>query len=156
LPVTHHPYPAARGRRQIMTRRHLVDPFEQSPFAHRRASGVLIKILVVPTSRHSSREQGLYFRGEKKRPLVNSIVTRHDAKSSPGREKRLLCLLVEHQSEFAAQMLNAMHAKFLIQIQGHFAVRARPEKMSASLQLASLSFKIVKLSVHNDMNPAVF
>jgi hypothetical protein len=41
-------------------------------------------------------------------------------------------------------------------MQRYLTVRARPEEMSASLQLASLPLEIVELTVDYDMNPFVF
>jgi hypothetical protein len=40
-------------------------------------------------------------------------------------------------------------------MQRNLTVRARPEQMSALLQLASLPLEVIKLAVDNDMNPVV-
>src|SRR5262245_2319269 len=52
-------------------------------------------------------------------------------------------------------MLYTMHSEFLVEMQCDFTVRTRSERMLTPLELASLAFKVIKLAVHNDMNPVV-
>ena len=60
------------------------------------------------------------------------------------------------QEDAYKELLHAMHAEFFVQMQRYLTVRARPEEMSATLQLASLPLEVVELTVDDDMNPFVF
>src|SRR5262249_43343382 len=111
--------------------------------------------LVVPARRHSGDEQGLDFGGQKKRAVMDRVVEWFDPETVTGGEQGLVRLIPEHERELAAQLLHAMRAKFLVQVQCDLTVRTRPEQMSALLQLSSLALKVIELAVDNDMKPIV-
>ena len=131
-------------------------PVEQRAIGHVRAGNVLIEILVVPTRRHSGGKKGFDFRGQIKGFVVDGVVERLNAEAVTSCEKHLVRFVPKHEGKLAAQMLHAMSAEFLVQMQRNLTVGACSEKVSAILQLASLALEVIKFAVNNNMNPFVF
>ena len=138
-----------------MTGRDLVHAVEQRAIGHRGTGSALIEGLVVPAFRHSGGEQGLDFGGQIKRVVLDGVVERFNSETVARGEKSLVRLVPKHERELAAELLQAMRAEFLVQVQRNLTVRARPEQMSAPLQLASLALEVIEFAIDNDMKPFV-
>jgi hypothetical protein len=138
-----------------MTWRHLVHAVEQRAIEHRGTRSNLIKTLVVPARRHSGGEQGFDFGGQIKRMVVEGVVDGLDPKTVAGGQQGLIRLVPQHERKLAAELLHAMCAEFLVQVQRNLAVRARPEQMPAPFQFTSLALEVIELAVDNDVNPFV-
>src|SRR6185369_15014262 len=122
---------------------------------HRRAGGMLIEILLIPPSRHAGSKQCLDFGSDINRAIVNGIMKWFDAKPVPSGIEDPIPIVPQYERKLATQMLHAMRAKIFVQVQSHLTVRKGPEPVTTLGQLAPLTFKIVKLPIHDDVNAAV-
>src|SRR6185436_2806775 len=86
---------------------------------------------------------------------MDSVIERLDPEAVAGGEQGVVLIVPQHERELAAQLLQAMSAEFLVQMQRDLAVRARAEHVSAPLQFPALAVKVIKLAVDNDLNPSV-
>src|SRR5258708_363810 len=154
FPVTQNAHSTC-GRREIMTWRHLVHVVEQRAIAHPGTPSGLIKTPVAPAPRHSGGQQGFDFGGQIKRMVVEGVVEGLDPKTVAGGEQGLIRLVPQHERKLAAELLHAMCAEFLVQVQRNLAVRARPEQMPPPFPFTSLALEVIKLAVDNDVNPFV-
>jgi hypothetical protein len=112
--------------------------------------------LVVPAGRHAGGEQGLRLRREVQGVLVPGVKERLDAEAIPCREDRPAVLVPQHEGELAAEMVQALRAEVLVEMQGDLAVGPGAQVMPARFELALDRFIAVELAVHHDPRPAVF
>ena len=136
--------------------RDLVDPVEQRAHLVPAERHRVEHAFVVPAGRHAGGEQGLRFRREVQGVLMPGVEERLDAEAIPRREDRPAVLVPQHEGELAAEMVQALRAEVLVEMQGDLAVGPGAQLMSARFELALDRFIAVELAVHHDPRPAVF
>src|ERR1700683_1647441 len=115
-----------------MPRRDLKNPLEER--ARRAAAEInrVIYALAIPTSRYSRSEQGFDFRSEIKYSVVKRVKKRFDSKPVTGCKNSFVDVVPDHQGELAAQLVQAVGAEFLIEMQRNFAIRAGAEAVPSA------------------------
>ena len=81
---------------------------------------------------------------------MTGVEERLDAETVAGREQRRGGLVPKHERELAAQMVQALHAEVLIEVQRDLAVGPRTQPVAAALELPLNRLETVELAVHDD------
>ena len=76
-------------------------------------------------------------------------------KRSRTRHEQLISLIPQDERKLSSQMRDALRPIFLVQVERDFAVGARAKPVAALFEFAALSLEIIKLTVHDDVDPPV-
>src|SRR5204862_6178711 len=104
----------------------------------------------VPAGRHPRREQRLRLRGEDDGPVTDRVEERLDPEAITRREERLVRLVPERERELTAQMMEALRAAILVQMQRDLAVRTRAQPVTTRIEHALDAPGIGELSTHDE------
>ena len=117
---------------------------------------MVIERFVIPARGHAGGEDRLGLGGEIKRVIVPGVMERLDAKPVARGKEGLVVRVPKGEGELAAQLRQAMHANLLVKVQRDFAVRVRPETVTAGFEFAADALEVVELAVDDDLQPFVF
>ena len=134
----------------VVPRRHLEHAVvERADLVAAEFDGV-IHGLGVPAGRHAGREQRLHFGGEVQRVAVHRVEQRLDAEPIARGEHPAVVIVPQHERELSAQLVQALRAEVLVQVQRDLAVRSRAQPVSRLLEPALRRLEIVELAVDDD------
>src|ERR1019366_7074829 len=102
------------------------------------------------------RENRLDLRSEKEGFAVPAVVEGLDSKAVPRRKNHALTAIPNHEGEHATQVLHAVTAILLIQVDDGFRVAARAVGMAPSLQPDSQLCMVINLTVEYDPDVLIF
>ena len=144
-----------RAGEQVVARRHLRDALVERVGRLPADHGGVEQPLAAPARGDPGREQRLHLGGEVERALVPGEEQRLDAEPVAGGEEPLLRLVPEHEGVLAAQLVEAVRAQVLVEVERDLAVGAGAEPVSRPFQLALDPLEVVELAVHDDVAPPV-
>ena len=144
------------GRHQVVAGWNLVHAVEQRPHLVPAEGDRLIDRFLVPARRDAGGEERLRFRGEVERATVPRVEERLDAEPIARREHRPPAGVPEHDSELAAQLVQALDAVVFEQVQRNFTVGPRAQAMAPRLELPLDRLVSVELTVDDDARLLVF
>ena len=140
---------------EIVPGRHLEHAVEQGAHLMAAKFDRMIEGLGVPSRRHAGGEQRLHFGGNVERVIVPGIEQRLDAETVAGGEEHAVALVVQHECEFAAQMVHALRPEILVEMKGDLAVRAGAEAVAGRRESALLRLVAIEFTVHDDVGSFV-
>ena len=138
------------GRRHEPVRgRHLPDAGEQRP---RRLEAQVERVehrLLVPPCGDAGGEQRLDLGREDQPALVLGVEQRLDAEPVAGGDQGGPGVVPQGERELAPQVVQAVEAPLLVQVQRDLAVGPRPEGVAAVAQVGLDALEVVELPVHD-------
>jgi hypothetical protein len=143
------------GRDQKVAGGNLVDPVEQRAHLVPAKRHGVEDALLIPAGRYARGKQGLDLRRKIQGVPVPGVEQRLDAEAVPRREDRPAGLIPEHQSELSAQMVKALRAVILVEMQCDLAVGLRAEAVPPRFEFALGRFIAVEFAIHDDPRPLV-
>ena len=142
---------------QVAARRNLEDPVERGPARRRHQAVVHVEErLAVPAERHSQSGERLHLRRDVAGAVHHRVVERLDPEPVAGGKQHAVALVPDRERELAAQVVQALRAEVLVQVQRDLAVRSSPEAMPLGLQAAADRLEVVELAVDDDVERLVF
>jgi hypothetical protein len=86
---------------------------------------------------------------------MDGIEQRLDAKTVAGREHHTVGFVPDHESKLAAQPVQALGSKILIEMKRDFAVAPGPQAMTGPFQFLLDCFVPIELAVADDRRPLI-
>ena len=117
---------------RVTTRRDGADPRELGLFV--RSAYTSCCSLQIPSGWHTHRQQRLDLRCEEHLAIHDRVVEGLDAEAIADRNHRLLAFIGNDHCKLTAQLACSLHASFVVQMQGDFAIALGREPIAACTQ----------------------